>query len=186
MRAIDSVKSTLKIGQRQPTASGSYSAGVNATSTNALVNTQFTYIDVGVNIDLTARVHDDGEISMHVELDISSVTGEVNLGGINEPVIGQRKVVHDIRVREGEVNLLGGLMQDQESKAITGIPGLSSVPLIGQMFKGTSVDRSRSDLLIVLVPHILRAPSLSPADTRGISTGSATTVKLNHSANDQP
>jgi general secretion pathway protein D len=180
LRAIDNVKSTLKVGERQPTASGSYSPGVGSIGVNALVNTQFTYLDVGVNIDITPRVHDDGEISMHVELDLSSVTGQVNLGGINEPVIGQRKLIHDIRVREGQVNLLGGLTEDQETKSITGIPGLSSIPLLGHLFSGNSQDRSHSDLIIVLVPHILRAPDVPAGDSRGVAAGNAGNVKLNY------
>ena len=71
LRAVDSIKATLKIGDRQPTATGSYSSGAGTATVSALVNTQFTYIDVGVNVDITPRVHDNGEVSMHVELEIS-------------------------------------------------------------------------------------------------------------------
>jgi len=106
VRSVDNVKASLKIGDRQPTATGSFQPGVGGVGVNPLVNTQFNYIDVGVNVDLTPRVHDNGEVSMHVELDISSVSGTVNLGGINEPIISQKKVVHDIRMKEGEVNIL--------------------------------------------------------------------------------
>ena len=81
LRAVDSIKATLKIGDRQPTATGSYSSGAGTATVSALVNTQFTYIDVGVNVDITPRVHDNGDVSMHVELEISSVNGHVTLGG---------------------------------------------------------------------------------------------------------
>src|SRR5262249_187464 len=105
LRSVAAVKATLKIGDRQPTATGSFQPGIGGVGINPLVNTQFTYIDVGVNVDLTPNVHENGDVSMHVEVEISSVNGHVNLGGIDQPIIGQRKVIHDIRMREGQVNL---------------------------------------------------------------------------------
>ena len=181
LRAVDNVKATLKIGDRQPTATGSYQAGTNATAVNALVNTQFTYIDVGVNVELLARVHDNGEVSMHLELEISNVSGHVNLGGIDEPIIGQRKVVHDIRMKEGEVTLIAGLSNCQETKSVTGIPGLAGIPIMRRLFTGESVDRSQGELMIAIIRHIVRRPEYSPANLRGVSTGTAANTKLNYS-----
>jgi general secretion pathway protein D len=181
LRAVDSIKSTLKVGDRQPTASGSYQAGTT-TTVNALVNTQFTYIDVGVNVELLSRVHDNGEITMHLELEISNVNGYVNMGGIEEPIIGQRKVVHDIRMREGEVNLIAGLTNRQETNTVTGIPGLSAIPVLRRLFSGESVTRNRSDIMIAVVPHIIRRPDLTMDSLRGVDTGTSANVKLNYSA----
>jgi general secretion pathway protein D len=179
VRSVDNSKASLKIGERQPTATGSFQPGIGGVGINPLVNTQFTYIDVGVNVDITPQVHENDEVSMHVELDISSVAGYVNLGGIQQPIIQQNKVVHDLRVREGDVSLLAGLSQDQESKTVTGIPGLSSIPIIGKLFSGQSIDRNKSELMIALVPHIVRRPDISPENLRAIGVGNATTVKLN-------
>lgn len=179
LRAVDSVKASLKIGDRRPTATGSFSSGTGTATVSALVNTQFTYIDVGVNVDITPRVHDNGEVSMHVELEISSMNGTVTLGGIDEPIIGQRKVVHDIRMRAGEVSLLAGLVNQQETKTTAGIPGLSGIPLLRRLFTGESVDRSRGELMIAIVPHIVRGPVVTPANLRGIDSGTAGTVKVN-------
>jgi general secretion pathway protein D len=179
VRSVDNSKASLKIGERQPTATGSFQPGIGGVGINPLVNTQFTYIDVGVNVDITPQVHENDEVSMHVELDISSVAGYVNLGGIQQPIIQQNKVVHDLRVREGDVSLLAGLTQDQESKTVTGIPGLSSIPIIGKLFSGQSVDRNKSELMIALVPHIVRRPDISPENLKAIGVGNATSVKLN-------
>ena len=180
LRAVDSVKSSLKIGDREPTATGSFQAGTGATAVNALVNTQFTYIDVGVNVELITRVHDNGEITMHLELEISNVNGHVDLGGISEPIIGQRKVVHDVRLREGEVSLIAGLTNRQESRSVTGIPGLSSIPILRRLFTGESVDRSSGELMVAIVPHVVRRPELSTGNLRGIDTGTAGAVKLTY------
>ena len=94
-------------------------------------------------------------------LNITSVTGQVNLGGIQQPIIGQRKIQHDLRIREGEVALLGGLVTRQDDKTITGIPGLSSIPLLGNLFKGSNVDHNRDDIVIAVIPHIIRKPDFS-------------------------
>ena len=168
IRSIDNVKAELKIGEREPTATGSYQPGLGGVGVNALVNTQFTYIDVGVNVAITPRVNDNGDVSMHVDIDISNVTGSVNLGGINQPIIGQRKISHDIRMHEGDVNLLGGLINQQDTKQITGIPGLSSIPILRRLFSGESVDHQRDELMIALIPHIVRRPQLTPDNLKGI------------------
>src|SRR6185369_2397254 len=138
------------------------------------------FIDVGVNVELLPRVHDNGDVSMHIVLDISTVSGHVNLGGIEQPIIGQRKITHDIRMHEGEVNLLGGLINSQESKQVTGIPGLSSIPLLRRLFSGESIDKQRGELMIVIIPHIVRAPEFSSANLRGIAVGNQTSIKLNY------
>ncbi len=180
VRSVDASKASLKIGERVPTATGSFQPGIGGVGINPLVNTQFTYIDVGVNVDITPQVNENDEVSMHVEMDIDSVAGYVNLGGINQPIIQQNKVIHDLRVREGEVSLLAGLSQQQDTSTITGIPGLSSIPIIGNLFKGRNIDHSKSELMIALIPHIVRRPEITAEDLKGIAVGNAQTVKLNY------
>ncbi len=180
LRSVDNVKAELKIGEREPTATGSFQPGIGGVGINPLVNTQFNYIDVGVNVVMQAHVHDNQDVSIHIELDISTVSGYANIGGIQQPIIGQRKVTHDIRMHEGEVNLLGGLINTSDSKQLTGIPGLSSIPLLGKLFSGSSVDRERDELMIVLIPHIVRQPDLGPGNLRGIAVGNQTAIKLNY------
>jgi len=180
VRSLDNVKAVLKIGDREPTASGSFQPGIGGVGINPLVNTQFTYIDVGVNVEITPRVHDNGEVSMHVDLDISTINGYVNLGGISQPIIGQRKISHDLRVQESQVSLLGGLIQKQDDKTVTGIPGLMNIPLLGRLFSGESVDHNNDEIMIALIPHIVRRPDITPENLRTISVGNATTIKLNY------
>ncbi|MBZ5624847.1 MAG: hypothetical protein LAQ69_40025 [Acidobacteriia bacterium] len=179
IRTVDNVKATINIGQRQPTASGSFQPGIGGVGINPLVNTQFTYIDVGVNVALQTHVHDNGDVSIHIDLDVSTIAGNVNLGGLDQPIIGQRKISQDIRMHQGEVGLLGGLINQQDTKSVTGIPGLSSIPFFGKLFSGESVDRQRGELMIVLIPHIVRRLDITPENLRGIAVGNATTIKLN-------
>ena len=169
IRSVDNQKATLKVGEKEPIASGSFQPGVGGVGINPLVNTQFTFIDVGVNVDLTPKVHENGEVSMHVEVEISSVQSYVNLGGIQQPIIAQEKVIHDIRMKDGEVNLLGGLKQEQDSTTVSGIPGLSSIPVIKWLFSSKQVDKSAQELLIALIPHIVRRPDYSEEEMRAVA-----------------
>jgi general secretion pathway protein D len=185
LRSVDGAKSSMKIGEKEPTASGSFANTAGAiggvSGISPLVNTQFTYLDVGVNVEILPHVHENGDISMHIDLDISSVTGQVNLGGINEPIIGQRKIGQDIRLHEGEVNLIGGLLSTQDNKSKTGVPGLANIPIIGKLFSGDSVDRERDEIMIALVPHIVRRPDITPENVRAIGSGPTGTVTVRRS-----
>jgi general secretion pathway protein D len=184
IRTLEGVKAEIKIGEREPTATGSFQPGIGGVGINPLVNTQFTYIDVGVNVTLQARVHDNGDVGLHIDLDVSTVAGHVNLGGIDQPIIGQRKIGQDIRMHQGEVGLLGGLINVQDTKQVTGIPGLSSIPFFGKLFSGSSVDRQRGELMIVLIPHIIRRAELTLENLRPIAVGNQTTIKLGYAPKD--
>ena len=178
IRAVDGQKASLKIGDRVPVATGSFQPGIGGVGINPLVNTQFQYLDVGVNIDITPYVHADREIGLKVSMDISSVTSHTNIGGIDQPIIGQRKIEHEIRLREGEVNLLGGMLEDQQTKSLTGIPGLSQIPLLKYLFSQSQTDHSENEIVFALIPHIVRSPEISELSQREIATGTATSIEL--------
>src|SRR5437762_849355 len=110
IRSVDGQKASLKIGNRIPVATGSFQPGIGGVGINPLVNTQFQYLDVGVNIDVTPRIHSNGDVTLKIAMDISSETNTVNIGGIDQPVIGQRKIENEVRLKEGEANMMGGMM----------------------------------------------------------------------------
>jgi general secretion pathway protein D len=184
VRVTDGQKATLKIGQRVPVATGSFQAGVGVGVTgsagvvNPLVNTQFQYIDVGVNIDVTPRVHPDGDVSMKLTVDVSQIVGTNSIGGINQPVIGQKKIEHDIRLKEGETSILGGLIERTDTKIINGIPGLGEIPALRYLFSDNSHEIAEDETLIVLTPHIIRFPSFSADNLRSMSAGTDSNVKV--------
>jgi general secretion pathway protein D len=179
VRAVDSFKSILKIGDRVPTASGSFQPGIGGVGINPLVNTQFQYIDVGVNVDITPTIHGTDEVSLHVDMDLSTVRDRIDLGGIEQPVIGQRKVTFDVRLIEGEVSVLGGLMQDQRTQGVSGVPGFSAIPLLGRLFSREITNKADNELLFVLIPHIVRGHEVTDTNLRGIAVGNEQVIKLN-------
>jgi general secretion pathway protein D len=173
IRSIDGQPAKLNVGSRVPIATGSFQAGVGVgtTSVNPLVNTQFTYLDVGVNVNITPRVHPNREVSMKVSIEVSQVNSFQTIGGIQQPVIGQRKIEHDIRLREGEVNILGGLFERIDSKTLNGWPGLAQIPFIKYLTADNRTDHQENDVLIVLIPRIVRLPDWTRANLKPISSG---------------
>ncbi len=182
IRALDGQKATLKIGDRVPVATGSFQPGIGGVGINPLVNTQFQYLDVGVNIDITPRVHAGREVSLKLSMDVSAVTSYQNIGGISQPVIGQRKIENELRLKDGEVSLLGGMMEDTRTKSLTGIPGLAQIPILKYLFGETDTDHAENEIVFVLVPHIIRAPDLSHGDVDMIDVGTATALELRRSS----
>ena len=180
IRAVDGQKATLKIGDRVPVATGSFGSGIGNTGlgVSPLVNTQFQYLDVGVNIDITPHIHADGEITLKISMDISSVTSYTNIGGIQQPVIGQRKIEHEVRLKEGEVNLLGGMLEDQQTKSLTGIPGLGQIPILKYLFGQSNTDHSETETVFALIPHIVREHEISNLNEKAISVGTASAIEL--------
>jgi general secretion pathway protein D len=184
IRVTDGQKATLKIGNRVPVATGSFQAGVGvgvgggAGVVNPLVNTQFQYIDVGVNIDVTPRVHPDDEVSMKLTVEVSSISGTSNIGGINQPVISQRKIEHDIRLKEGEVSVLGGLIERIQTNDVSGVAGAGEVPVLNYLFAQHTKELQENDILIVITPHIIRLPTISAQNLRSLAAGTDTNVRV--------
>jgi general secretion pathway protein D len=185
IRVVDGQTAKLRIGDRIPVATGSFQAGIGVGSTgtgagvvNPLVNTQFQYLDVGVNVDVTPRIHPDNEISMKVNVVVSSETGTTNIGGINQPIISQRSIEHDIRLKDGEVNVLGGLMEQTDTDTFSGIPGLAKIPGIRYLFGADTVDHEKDEILIVLIPHIVRIQLISAENLRSIASGTDTNAEV--------
>ena len=181
VRAVDGQSAKLAIGERIPIATGSFSSalGVGAgAGISPLVSTQFQYIDVGVNLDIIPKVHGDRDVSLKVKVEISAVTSRVNVGGLEQPIIGQRKVEEEIRLREGEMNILGGIIETQETTSMAGIPGLSKIPVLKHFFSSTRKEVSENEVLIVITPHIVRLPRMTAANLRGIDVGTSSNFRI--------
>jgi general secretion pathway protein D len=184
IRSLDGQTAKLRIGDRIPIATGSFSSGLGGVAggvgggISPLVNTQFTYLDVGVNIDLTPRVHPNRDVSLKLKVEVSSHTGDQSIGGITQPIISQRVIEDDIRLKEGEVNIVGGLVQRTESKTLEGWPGLAKLPLLRYLFSHDKTDHQEDEVLIVLTPRIVRIPEWTKANLRSMYSGSESTVQV--------
>jgi general secretion pathway protein D len=186
IRMVDGQDAKLRIGERVPVATGSFQAGVGVGATgaggsivNPLVNTQFQYLDVGVIVDVTPRIHPgDREVSLKLSIEVSSVTGTQNIGGISQPVISTKKIEHDVRLQDGEVNILGGLIERTNTNSLSGWPGLSQIPFLKYFTSDNKVENVDEEDLIVVTPHIIRIPNYTAENLRSIASGTDTNPEI--------
>jgi general secretion pathway protein D len=173
IRALDGQKAVLKIGTRIPTATGTYTSGTTASST-----TSFQYIDVGVNVELTPTIHDNRDVTLKISLEVSSQSGTVTIDSVEEPEIAQQKVDQVIRLREGEVSILAGLVDKEVTGAVSGWPGLGEIPAAKYLFSTQDHEKVDNEVIFMLVPHIVRALESDPLGGHSIGTGSGDVIEL--------
>jgi general secretion pathway protein D len=180
IRATDGQKATMKIGSRIPIATGSYQTGAATAITSSLVNTQFQYIDVGVNIEMTPTVHFDHDVTLKLKIEDSSESGNVTISGVTEPILANKSSEQTIRLREGEASILAGILNKQDLASSTGIPGLGELPLLKYIFGSKTHEVIDDEIVFVLIPHVVRGQDLSPLNLRRIDTGAGTSIELRH------
>ncbi len=181
IRATDAQKATMKIGSRIPIATGSYQTGAATALVSSLVNTQFQYQDVGVNIEMTPSVHYDHDVTLKIKIEVSAESGTETISGVTEPIISQRVIDQVIRLREGEASILGGIQNKQEAENWTGVPGLSAIPILKYIFGSKDHTIQDDDIVFVVVPHIVRSQELDQANLRVIDTGlGQSSIELRH------
>ena len=178
IRATDDQKASMKIGSRIPIATGSYQTGASTAVVSSLVNTQFQYQDVGVQIEMTPTVHFDHEVTLKIKIEVTSQSGSVTISGVTEPIISQRVVDQVIRLREGEASLLGGIQSNQESLNTTAIPGLGAIPILKYVFGNRDHTVQDDDIVFAIVPHVVRAQDLNQINLRPVDTGSGQSIDL--------
>ena len=178
IRATGDQKATMKIGSRIPIATGSYQTGAATAVVSSLVNTQFQYQDVGVNIEMTPTVHFDHDVTLKIKIEVTSQSGSVTISGVTEPILSQRVVDQVIRLREGEASILGGIQNNQEQQNSTGIPGLSAIPILKYIFGSKDHTIQNDEIVFVVVPHIVRSQELDQANLRSIDTGAGQNIDL--------
>jgi len=115
---------------------------------------------------------------LKVSVEVSSVTGQTNIGGIQQPIISQRKIDHEIRLKEGEANILGGLVEKTDTHGNNGWPGLGSIPLLRYLFAEDTKSYEDDEILIILTPKIVRMPEWTKANLRPLYTGSEANVQV--------
>jgi len=175
VRAMDNEHATLKIGDRIPVATGSFTPGT-AGGISPLVSTQFQYIDVGVNVDITPHIHSEHDVTLKMNLEVSSVTGQTNIGGISQPIIGQRTVQQQARLGDGEVSLIAGILEDTDTKSLGGYPYLSKIPILRYLFAQEDKERQETEVVFAITPHIVRSQDITDDNLRLVDVGTGTNV----------
>ncbi|WP_353071563.1 cohesin domain-containing protein [Tunturiibacter gelidoferens] len=182
LRATDGQRATMKIGEKIPVATGSYNAGVSTGVASIGVQTQFTYLDIGVNIDMTPTVHYDREVTLKMKIEVLSQITTVNISGVNEPVIGQRTSEQVITLKDGEPSLLAGIITKNDALNINGTPGVGELPFLKYFFTSRDKINDKTEIVFIIIPHIVRESILTRANVRAIDTGTGQSIELRRDA----
>lgn len=160
LRGISDEEMKTIVGQKIPIPQTTFTP-IAAGGVSQQPITSFTYQDVGLEITIKPRIHLEKEITLEIEIKITNIAGS---GYADIPIISTREITNVIRLKDGETNLLAGLLRDEERKTLRGVIGLSSLPLLGNLFGSTDKEIDQSDLVLTVTPYIIRALPRTAAD----------------------
>jgi len=172
LRAVDGTASSLHVGDRLPVLTSGY-FGPASFSTGGQVYTpppSFTFEDLGVTMKITPHVNGMDEVTLDLETEFKVITGQ-SVNGI--PIISHRQLTSKVRLREGESAVVGGLLNSNEARSISGIAGLAEIPTLGALFRQTNKNEQTSEVLVVVKPTLLGLPPgqfVAPAIFSGSET----------------
>ncbi|HVH55928.1 MAG TPA: secretin N-terminal domain-containing protein [Vicinamibacterales bacterium] len=167
LRTSDGLAAQARFGERVPVPVTTF-APIATGGINQQPITSFVYENIGVNIDITPRLHHDDEVSLALKISLSNISGE-GFGGL--PTFGNREINTTIRLKDGETNMLAGLIRDDERTVLSGVPGLSDLPLIGRLFANERKQTQVTDIILTLTPHVVRVLDVSESDLRPFKLG---------------
>jgi general secretion pathway protein D len=167
LRTSEGMVAQARFGERVPVPVTTFSP-IATGGVNQQPITSFNYENIGVNIDITPRTHHDDEVSLSLKIEVSSISG-AGFGGL--PTFGNRYIATQIRLHDGETNLLAGLIRDDERRVLSGIPGLSELPLVGRLFAHNRRETQETDIILTLTPRIVRTLELAEEDLRPFRVG---------------
>jgi general secretion pathway protein D len=167
LRTTDGLQATARFGEQVPVPVTTF-APIATGGTPQQPITSFQYQNIGVNITITPRTHFDDDVSLQMQVSVTNISG-TGFGGL--PTFGNREINTVIRLRDGETNMLAGLIRDDERNSLEGVPGLSDVPLVGRLFAHNQKTTDQTDIILTLTPHIIRVLDLNEADLRPFRLG---------------
>ncbi|HHN73800.1 MAG TPA: hypothetical protein ENK10_01080 [Acidobacteria bacterium] len=178
LRILEGEDGKITIGDRVPIPATTFNSS-QTIGGNVVPITSFTYQNVGIIVDVKPRVHHNKEITLELKLEISSLAGTVEgTGGVSQPIIGTRTIETTIRLKDGETNLLAGLIKQDERSSLSGVPGLSDIPFLRRLFGANEDAKQTTDIVMAVTPHILRVPNIEPIDLVPLWVGTEERLQL--------
>jgi len=172
LRTLVGIAAQARFGERVPVPSTTFQPIATGGVAQQPI-TSFLYENIGVNIDITPRAHLDNDVTLSLLISVTSISGE-GFGGL--PTFGNREIKTQIRLKDGETNMLAGLIRDDERRVRDGIPGLSDIPGVGRLFGHSSNERTQTDVILMLTPRIVRVLDLTEEDLRAFQMGRGASV----------
>ena len=178
LRASEGQPAELRLGSEVPIPVTSFVSQFGGGGVPTTPVTSFQYRNIGINISITPKVFVDGEIELQLSLETSTQLETRIIGGIELPVFGTRNVTNVVRLRDGETNLIGGLFQQSDRRGVSGIPGLTDIPLLSRLFSNNDEESSSNDIVFSVTPHIVRAPRVTERDLAPLAMGTEQQIKV--------
>ena len=170
IRARNKEKAKILIGSRVPVITSSTALLASGTASSSSVQ----YLDVGLTLEVQPTIYLDGDVSIKVGLEVSAITNTVVVGGTQAYTIGTRNANTLLQLKDGETQILAGLIQDSDTRSASGIPGLSQIPIVGRLFGANNADREKSEIVLSITPHIIRTQARPPSDATEFWYGTET------------
>lgn len=178
LRVAEGERAEILIGDRVPIPTTSFNTS-QTVGGNIVPITSFTYQNVGITVQIEPRVHHNKEVTLQVQVEISQISGAVaTSGGQSQPIIGTRQIQTVIRLRDGETNLLAGLIQTVENDAYSGLPGLANIPGVSKLTGNTTTSTQETDIIMTLTPRIIRIPDITEDDLVTLWVGTEENMRL--------
>jgi general secretion pathway protein D len=177
LRGTEGAKLTLNLGSEVPVITTSYTPlATGGVGVNPLNSVQ--YRPVGINVDITPRFTLEGDILIEMALESSTLGAPLSIGGTEYPTFGSRRVTTKLRLRDGEANLLAGLLREDERRSLSGFPGAIHLPILRQLFSNNSQNIEQTDIVMLMTPHVIRSPGITATDLQPLFIGTQSNVGL--------
>ena len=178
IRAKNKEKAKVMVGDRVPVVTSGSSATTGGTYSTSSVQ----YLDVGLTLDVQPTIHLDGDVAIKVGLEVSSIVKQIDvpIGNGGHTIayqIGTRNVSSVLELKDGETQVLAGLIKDSDSRSSTHIPGLGDLPILGKLFGSDGTTRDKNEIVLSITPHIIRAQSRPSSDTAEFWYGTETQTR---------
>ena len=167
LRTTEGIPAQARFGERVPVPVTTF-APIAAGGVQTQPITSFNYEPIGVNIDITPRMHHDDAVSLALKVELSSISGK---GFGDLPTFGSRQINTVIRLKDGETNMLAGLIRDEERTSVATIPGLGDIPVLGKLFSYNHKETQETDIILTLTPRIVRVLNLTAEDLQAFRVG---------------
>jgi general secretion pathway protein D len=174
VRVMEGQKASVHIGEKIPIPTSNQYLNTTGGTSNYTPITSFTYQDIGVKVELEPRVHHNKEVTIKLKADVSSIAGYVASSSPltpAQPILGTREISTTIRLEDGETSMLAGLIQRNDQRAISGLPGVAEIPLLRRLFSNTQDTNTTTDVVMLLTPHIVRMPNITERDLKPLWVG---------------
>jgi general secretion pathway protein D len=173
LRALDGKQVQLRLGDQVPIETSTFTGGVGNYATR-----NFQFRDIGINIDITPRIHHNNEVTLQLRFEVTSIGNDPDGSGPIPPTFGNRTVNTEIRLKDGETNLLAGLFTETETKSLSGLPGVISIPGLKNLLGSNQHKLLKTDIVLTLTPHIVRTPNITREDLEAFWVGTEQNVGL--------